>query len=112
MSACGTAADCADACNGPGCQGACRCTAPHAHLSCLPLYSPIPGQVRIAPGPDGLAPDDPATAELLVTLWRADAVSGIMELNASSLRITKCNDAAALLMGCSANSLVKRDFRK
>jgi hypothetical protein len=48
---------------------------------------------------------------LEVTLWRADAVAAVIEVD-NQLEVTRADAAAGLLFGISHRALLKRNFRK
>lgn len=51
------------------------------------------------------------TAVLTMSLWKADAVSGVMELD-QKLAIYKADQSAGLLLGLQAATLLKRSFKR
>lgn len=50
-------------------------------------------------------------ASLSLVLWRADAVTAVMELD-RNLSVVRADPAAGLLFGVSAKALIKKDFRR
>ena len=46
-----------------------------------------------------------------VTLWRADAVAAVVEVD-SHMEITRAETAAGLIFGVGHRTLLKKDFRK
>jgi hypothetical protein len=70
-------------------------------------------QVRLLTGPDGapLAASVEDT-QLIVTLWRSNAVAGVVELNGRTLAVSRADDVAGLMFGAGAKALLRRDFRE
>jgi len=92
------------------------CTAVTHQLNSLhtpPNNNQQPKQkLRLLTGPQGV----PLTATmedtpLIVSLWRSDAVAGVVELNARTLAVTRADDAAGLMFGAGSKALLRRDFR-
>jgi hypothetical protein len=50
-------------------------------------------------------------ASLQLVLWRADALSAVIELD-QALRVVRADAAAGLLFGVSSKLLVKMDFKR
>ncbi|GBF97004.1 hypothetical protein Rsub_09801 [Raphidocelis subcapitata] len=70
-------------------------------------------QAEVAMGAEGdaAAADAGDEASLSLVLWRADAVTAVMELD-RNLSIVRADPAAGLLFGMSAKAMIKKDFRR
>jgi hypothetical protein len=60
---------------------------------------------------DAAQQDAAGAAALEVTLWRADAVAAVVEVD-SKLEITRADAAAGLLFGFNHRAMIKKDFKR
>ncbi len=61
----------------------------------------------VAPSEDD---DGPASTGLTIHLWRADMVTGILELAAPGSQVVKADKACAMLFGRSPHQLVGKEI--
>ena len=69
------------------------------------------GAAAAAAAADADAAQEGERVAIEVTLWRADAVAAVVEVD-GRLEITRADPAAGLLFGVSHRALVKKDFRR
>jgi hypothetical protein len=50
-------------------------------------------------------------AQLRLVLWRADAITAVIELD-KNLSVVRADPAAGLLFGLSSKLMIKKDFRR